>query len=355
MLHQPGLARLRRWRAAGPGLRLPRPWPLRSGVRAPLQSPQAVARSLRPPARGAYPLARRAERLPLRRLPHRFVAGPSRQRPDDAQRRGRGPGANLGRRPPTQRALARHDHLRGPPQGVERAAPGPGRRGARHLHGARPSRDRRPPRQDRRHRRGAAADPGFRRRPFPGREGSAQLLGLLDPQLLLARTALLRRGRRLRPARRDQDAACRWHRGDPRRRLQPHLRGQPDRADLVVPRHRQQVVLQAGAGQSALLLGLHRLRQHARRRASARAAAGARQPSALGRVLPRRRLPLRSGAGPAALPLRRVGTGGLPSGDRAGSRPLAGQADRGGLGPGRGRLPRRRLPNRLGRLERPVP
>ena len=42
-------------------------------------------------------------------------------------------------------------------------------------------------------------------------------------------------------------AARRGNRGDPRRRLQPHRRGQPARADALVPRHRQRQLLPPGA------------------------------------------------------------------------------------------------------------
>ena len=42
-----------------------------------------------------------------------------------------------------------------------------------------------------------------------------------------------------------QGAAPRRHRGDPRRRLQPHRRGQPPRPDALVQGHRQPVVLPA--------------------------------------------------------------------------------------------------------------
>ena len=52
------------------------------------------------------------------------------------------------------------------------------------------------------------------------------------------------------------------HRGDSRRGLQPHGRRQPARADALVPRHRQRLVLPAVARRSAVLHGLHRLRQH---------------------------------------------------------------------------------------------
>ena len=75
------------------------------------------------------------------------------------------------------------------------------------------------------------------------REGPAQLLGLQHDRLLRAAQRVQpRRGRRpagpgvqgdgARPARGR-------HRGDPRRGLQPHRRGQPHGPDAVVPGHRQ--------------------------------------------------------------------------------------------------------------------
>ena len=89
-------------------------------------------------------------------------------------------------------------------------------------------------------------------------------------------------------------AARRRHRGDARRRLQPHRRGQPSGPDAVVPRHRQRLLLLAEAGQSALLRRLHRLRQLGQPHPSARAADGDGFAALLGRGLPCRRLPLRS-------------------------------------------------------------
>ena len=96
---------------------------------------------------------------------------------------------------------------------------------------------RRAPDLARRHRARAAAGPPVRPRRAPRRARPAQLLGLqLD--------RLLRAAQRVRPprsARRagaglqadGQGAAQRRHRGDPRRRLQPHCRGQPPRPDAV--------------------------------------------------------------------------------------------------------------------------
>ena len=52
-------------------------------------------------------------------------------------------------------------------------------------------------------------------------------------------------------------AARRRHRGDPRRRLQPHRRGQPPRPDAVVQGHRQRRLLPPGRRRPALLLRHH--------------------------------------------------------------------------------------------------
>ena len=60
-----------------------------------------------------------------------------------------------------------------------------------------------------------------------------------------------------------EDAALGRHRSDSRRRLQPHRGRQSPRPDAVFPRHRQRLLLPPGARRSALLHGLHRLRQHA--------------------------------------------------------------------------------------------
>ena len=63
--------------------------------------------------------------------------------------------------------------------------------------------------------------------------------------------------------------------------------------DAVVPRHRQRRLLQAGR-RPALLFRHHRVRQHAERRQSARAAAGHGFAALLGAGVRHRRLPLRS-------------------------------------------------------------
>ena len=105
------------------------------------------------------------------------------------------------------------------------------------------------------HRRRAAAGHGVRpvRRPLPrpdDRRAPGQRLGLQHGRLLRPRVALqlLRQARRA--GRRVQDARPRAaqarHRGHPRRRLQPHARGEPLRADGQLQGPGQQHLLHAG-------------------------------------------------------------------------------------------------------------
>ena len=96
------------------------------------------------------------------------------------------------------------------------------------------------------------ADAGapVRHRLVPHRARAGQLLGLQHHRLLRAAQRL-----RLHPGPRragtgvqvdGPDAARGRDRGDPRRGLQPHRRGQPPGADAVAARHRQRRVLPAG-------------------------------------------------------------------------------------------------------------
>ena len=64
-----------------------------------------------------------------------------------------------------------------------------------------------------------------------------------------------------------EGAPPRGHRGDPRRRLQPHRGGQPPRPDAVLQGGRQPLLLPHDAGRPPLLHGLHRHRQLAQPRA----------------------------------------------------------------------------------------
>ena len=132
--------------------------------------------------------------------------------------------------------MERDDHLRGPRQGLHEAATSTS---ARTCAAPTPGLASEPAIEyldlARRHRGRAAADPPHRRRGLPRRARAHELLGLQLDRLPRAARAL----RRDRHARRagarvqgdGQGAAPRRHRGDPRRRLQPHRRGQPPRAD----------------------------------------------------------------------------------------------------------------------------
>ena len=93
-------------------------------------------------------------------------------------------------------------------------------------------------------------------------------------------------------------ARCRA-RGDPRRGLQPHSRGQRARSDAVLQGHRQRLLLQAGT-QPAALHQRHRHRQHRQPQQQPRAADGDGQPALLGERHARRRLPLRPRHHPGA-------------------------------------------------------
>ena len=217
-----------------------------------------------------------------------------------------------------------------------------------------------PPDVARRHGRRADAGAPPRRRPAPRRSAACanywgyNTLSFFAPDLRYASSALAaRRGARVQDD--GARAARRRPRGDPRRRLQPHGRREPPRADAVAARHRQRVVLPAAAERPALLPGLHRLRQHAEHAQPARAAADHGQPALLGAGDARRRVPLRprERAGPRAArgrPARRVLRHHPP-----GSRALAGEADRRAVGPRRRRLPGRQLPGPVDGVERQVP
>ena len=115
-----------------------------------------------------------------------------------------------------------------------------------------------------RHRGRVPAGARLRPGPPPDRAGPAPTTGATT------RSASSRRSRATSPRATSAEwktmvalPARRRHRGDPRRRLQPHRRGQPPGPDAVVQGHRQRLLLQAVARRPALLLGLHRLRQHA--------------------------------------------------------------------------------------------
>ena len=254
-----------------------------------------------------------------------------------------------------RRGLGRDGDLRGARQGHDPQPPGDRRPARGHLRGARLAAGGRAPGEARGDDDRADADPGVLRRPQPGREGPLELLGLQHHRLLRPGAALpdARRRHRRVQAHGAADARGR-HRGDPRRRLQPHRRGQPARADAVVPRPRQRQLLRAGR-QPALLFRHHRLRQQRQHPAPARGADGDGLASLLGRGLPRRRLPLRPRGGADPRPRRRRLQQPVPRRRDPGPGARPGQDDLGELGPRQARLPGRRLPARLGRVERPLP
>ncbi len=135
-------------------------------------------------------------------------------------------------------------------KGFTQLHPGRARAPARHLRRAGHRGGHRAPQGSGRDRGRAAAGPPPLRRPASGREGADELLGLQHAGLLRARCALRRVARSDRRGPRVQDdgarAARRRHRGDPRRGLQPHRRGQPAGPDAVAARHRQRVLLPPG-------------------------------------------------------------------------------------------------------------
>ena len=219
------------------------------------------------------------------------------------------PALRLAGRPAAEHAARRQRDLRDARQGLHDAAPRRARGPARHLRGHGLRRRRRLPQGPRRDRDRAAAGPPHRRRGLPRRPRAHELLGLLDDRL--PRPALpVRRHRQGRPggARvqgHGQGAAQGGDRGDPRRGLQPHRRGQPPRPDALLPRRRQRRLLPPRARRPAPLHGLHGHRQHAQRHAPERAAADHGLAALLGDRLPRRRVPLRSRVRPGPRALRR--------------------------------------------------
>ena len=266
----------------------------------------------------------------------------------------------LGGGPPPRHPDRELDHLRGPRPGLH---PPPL---VRERHGRDLSRVHRqdpPPQRAGDHRGRADADHGVRpvRRPVPRpvhRRAADQRLGLQHDGLLRPRVALqlLRQGRRA--GRRVQDARPRaaqeQHRGDPRRGLQPHPRGEPLRPDDELQGAGQQHLLHALA-QARVLHGLHRLRQHDELQPPGGPQVHPRLPPLLGHGDARQRLPVRPGGG---LRHRRRPAGEGEDADHPRDRdrpgPLADQADRRAL-EHHPVSPRLVLRPAMGRVERQVP
>ena len=145
------------------------------------------------------------------------------------------------------------------------------------------------------------------------------------------------------------------HRGDPRRGLQPHRRGQPPRPDAQLPRHRQRRVLPPGRRRPAATTGLHRHRQQP----------NVRHPHTLQLIMDSLRywvtemhvdgfrFDLASTLAREFHDVDRLSRVLRPGAAGPGGQP--GQADRRAVGRRRGRLPGRQLPASVDRVERQVP
>ena len=152
-----------------------------------------------------------------------------------------------------------------------------------------------------------------------------------------------------------QGAARGRHRGHPRRRLQPHRRGQPPRARRCASAASTTPPTTGSSTATGALLRHHRHRQHAAHAPPARAAADHGLAALLGDRDARRRLPLRPRLHPGpAVPRGRPALGVLRPG-AAGPGRQPGQAHRRAVGRRRGRLPGRQLPAAVDGVERQVP
>ena len=263
--HRAQLALLPPRHRTGPALRLPRAGSVRAARGPPVQPVQAAARPVREVDRRRRRLGPRRERASVRT----DRGGGRRPR---ARRRGRRRGdaqvgrdrrrVHLGGRSPAAGSVRRHRHLRDPRQGLHDAPPRRPRGPPGHVRGARLRAGDRVPAPPRGDRRRAPARPPHLRRVVPGREGTYQLLGLQHDRLPRATLRVRRhrapRGAGPRVQGDGQGAASRRHRGDPRRGLQPHRRGQPPRPDAVVQGRRQPRLLPGHARRPPALHGLHR-------------------------------------------------------------------------------------------------
>ena len=226
--------------APGPALRLPGARPLRPRAGAALQPGQAP-RSIPTPGRstarstGTTRSSATASATPddlARRRATRRRACRSRVVVDAVVR--------LGRRPPAAHAVARDRHLRDPRPGLHHAPPRRARRAAGHLRAG--SRTR--PRIEHLTRLGVTAVELLPGAPLRVRRRASSSAGLRNYWgynsigFFAPHAALLVDGRQGRAGAASSRRWCKTlhaagHRGDPRRRLQPHRRGQPPRPDAV--------------------------------------------------------------------------------------------------------------------------
>ena len=328
-----------------------------SGARAPVQSVESPARSLRAHHRPAADVASVALRV---RAGHqrRRRGGDDRQRAVRAARRDHRAGVHLGRRPAAAHAVARDGHLRTAREGHDGTPPGRPGGAARHVSRTGVGADHRPSARSGRDRRRAHAHPLPRRRIRPRRARAHQLLGLQHAVVLRAGRALLHVPPVARRRARVQDdgpgPARRRPRGHPRRRLQPHGGRRSPRPDAVAPRHRQRDVLPARARPAVPLRRLHGHGQHAQHAVAPGSAAHDGQLAVLGRGDARRRIPVRSRGGACARAARRRSVVVVLRRHPAGPGDFPREAHRRALGRRRRRLPGRQLSAGLGRMERQV-
>ena len=286
------VARILARRAPGIAVRLPRVRPVRSVQRAPLQSPQAVARPVCRDAQREHRVERRALRVSRRLGARGSFVRPARQCGRHAEVRRRRYRLYMGQRSATAHALARPHRVRAARARLHDEAPRRRARAARNRCGPGLAGGYRVPRAARRDRHRAVAGTELRRRPPFDSERPAQLLGL-QPDFVFCAGAAISLALGLGRVQDDGLAHARGrHRSHPRRRLQPYRRGQRTRADAQLQRHRQQVVLPARE-RPTLLRRQHRLRQRSRSRASERPQDGGRLVALLGERDARRRIPLR--------------------------------------------------------------
>ena len=187
--------------------------------------------------------------------------------------------------------LGRDGALRGACEGLDQAPPCPSRGLARQLSGPRPSGRARPSGQAGHHRHRADAGLGLHRRAPADRASASPITGATTRWPCWRPSRAMRWPTRWPSCAPPSQPAWRRHRGDPRRRAEPHRRERHRRADAVLARPRQRRLLPAG--RCRLLGQPHRLRQHARPVETLRPAAGHGRLAPLGHRLRRRRLPLR--------------------------------------------------------------
>ena len=152
-----------------------------------------------------------------------------------------------------------------------------------------------------------------------------------------------------------RDLHQRGHRGDPRRGLQPHRRGQPHGPDAVHARHRQRRLLPPRRRRPALLHGLHGHGQLAERAQPAHAAADHGLAALLGHRDARRRLPVRPRVHAGPRVLRRRPAVGVLRPRPAGPGDQSGEAHRRAVGRRAGWVPGGQLPAAVDGVERQVP